>query len=167
VAIPVWAVGQVLAAADVNNWFIPIAAVKPADTGRNTNIVPSNDPDLQFQVAANASYDLTAVVQYKGGTNGASDAQFQINVPGSTTGFVLAYRLTISGLTLSALAVAFGTAFNAGTNGTGNNLPLLIKASLSTAGTAGTVALAWSQNTSSGTNTTVMAGSVLTVQRIG
>src|SRR5262249_38108748 len=145
------------------------AAVKPADTGRNTNIVPSNDPDLQFQVAANASYDLTAVVQYKGGTNGASDAQFQINVPASTTGFVLAYRLTISGLTLSALAVAFasGPASTAGTNGPANTLPLLIKASLSTAGTAGTCALAWAQNTSSGTNTTVMAGSVLMSQRIG
>ena len=167
-AVPTWTPGQVLTSGDVNSWFVPVTAVKPADTGRNTTTTMTADPDLQVSVAANCNYHVKAIIQYKGGTNGASDAQFTITVPASSTGFYLAIRRQITGpLTTNIDWTAFGSATNAGTNGTGVTLPLVLEASLTTAGTAGTVAVGWAQNTSNGTNTTVIAGSQLIVQRTG
>jgi hypothetical protein len=164
--IPVWAVGQVLSASDVNSWFVPLVAVKPSDTARSLTTSVTNDPDLQLSLAANAIYDVTAAIQYKGGANGSTDGQCTLNAPSGATGFWFAHRLQISSLTLSSLTVAFSTNANIGTNGTGNPEPLFIKASVTTS-TAGTLAFAWAQNMSSNTATTMMAGSLISAQRIG
>jgi len=167
-AVPVWAVGQVLSASDVNTWFVPLAAIKPADTGRSSNTTVTADPDLQLAVAANATYEVTAIIQYKGGTNGSSDAQFQLTVPTGTTGFVVVTGVQITSFPTTRIVVAaFGVSVNAGTSGTGNPQGLIIKATVVTAGTAGTLAVAWAQNTSSGTATTVTANSQLTARRTG
>ena len=166
-AIPVWAAGQVLSNSDVNVWFVPIVATKPSDTGRTSTTSITNDPDLQITLAANASYDLTAKLAYKGGTNGASDIQIQVNAPSGATGFWGAVRLQITSFpTTTAIYNPFGNNVNAGTNGTGNPQPFFIHGSVTTT-TAGTLAVAWAQNTSSVTATTMMAGSLLSCQRIG
>jgi hypothetical protein len=167
-AVPVWAVGQVLSASDVNTWFVPITVVKPSDTGRNTTTTMTADPDLTLAVATNSTYEVRALIQYKGGTNNSSDAQFTITAPASSTGFFIGVRRQITGPLTSGIDwTALGGAMNAGTNGTGTVLPLILTATVTTAGTAGNIAVAWAQNTSNGTNTTVMAGSQLILQRTG
>jgi hypothetical protein len=163
-----WAVGDVLSAADMNAWTVPLVAVKPADTGRNTTTTPTADPDLQVAVAAGATYQVTATIQYKGGGNGGSDAKFGISAPASSTGFMIVTRQQITSFpTTTTDWNALGGVSNAGTNGTGNTLPCRIDAVVTTAGTAGNISVIWAQNTSNGTNTTVIANSTLVAQRIG
>jgi len=167
VPVKSWNVGDVLSAADMNAWTVPLAAIKPSDTQRNNTTSVTNDPDLQLSLAAGAVYLVEALVQYKGTTTGNSDIKFTINAPGGATGFWIDIREGIVGFAnvLSATN-AFGVTDNAGTNGTANLEPLFLKASVTTVG-AGTLAFAWAQNTSNATNTTVTAGSILSAQRIG
>ena len=160
-----WSVGDVLTAADMDAWAVPLAAIKSADTARSNTTI-ANDPDLQVTVAASAQYDIRACIRYKGGTNGSSDAQFQINVPASSSGFWMIQRINISGLAVGFADANFGSPLNAGTNGTGNTMQAILSGSITTTNT-GTVAVAWAQNISNGTATTVMANSTLVLQRIG
>src|SRR5215831_533880 len=167
-AVKSWNVGDVLSAADMNAWTVPLAVVKPSDTGRNTTTTPAADPDLTLPVAAGASYEVRATIQNKGGTNGSSDAQFGLSAPSGSTGFVIVTRQQITLFpTTTTDRNALGSVSNAGTNGTGNTLPCRIDAVVNVGGTAGNVAVIWAQNTSSGTNTTVITNSALVAQRIG
>lgn len=164
---PIWAVGQVLTASDVNTWLIPGMAVKTVDTARASTTSATADPELTLAVAANSTYQFTLLVHYNGGTNGASDAQFGLSAPAGSTGFAYCLRSQISGLTFIATLInSFGTVLNAGTNGTSNAVGFVAHGSLKTSSTAGQLACIWSQNTSSGTATTVKAGSYLMAQRI-
>ena len=165
-AVKQWSVGDVLSAADLNVWTVPIVATKTVDTGRNTTTTMTADPELQISVAAGASYAVEAVAAYKGGTNGSSDMQCTLTVPAGTTGFFQCFRRLVSGLSFAGDYKAFGAASDAATNGTTQNQVVLIKSIVTTAGTAGTVAFSWAQNTSNGTNTTVLTGSSLVAQRI-
>ena len=160
-----WNVGDVLSAADMNAWTVPLAVIKPPDTQRNNTTTMTNDPDLQLSLAAGAVYDITAILQYKGTTLNNSDIKVTVNAPGGATGFWINYRLDLS-LLGQCSAQPLGTGQSAGSNGTANLEPYFIKASVTTVG-AGTVAIAWAQNTSNATNTTVTAGSILSAQRIG
>lgn len=164
-----WNVGDVLTASDMNVWTVPIATIKPADTGRNTTTTLTADPDLVIAVAANTIYDVRFLIRYKGGTNGSSDLSMQINVPSGSTGFWVALRDDISAPTGPPGFVdsAFGSALNFATNGTGNTQQALLFASVNTAGTAGNISLLWAQHISNGTNTTLMANSFMVAQRIG
>ena len=164
---PIWAVGQVLTASDVNQWLIPAMVVKTVDTGRASNTTPAADPDLSIAVTANARYVFNMLAVYTGGTNGSSDAQFGLSAPSGATFFGYALRNQISGLTLSNfLLTASSGAINAGTNGTTNFIGFWVQGQLAVSSTAGQFALIWSQNSSNGTATTVKAGSYLTLQRI-
>jgi hypothetical protein len=167
--IPTWSVGEVLSASDVNSWFVPLAAIKASDTGRSSTTVLAADPDLVLAAAASAQYDVRAVIRYKGGTNGSSDAQFQINVPSGASGFWIAQRQNISGGggVIGFADQSFGAALNAGTSGTGNTQQIIISASVTTSASTGNITVLWAQNTSSGTATTVMTGSYIVAQRIG
>lgn len=165
-AVKQWSVGDVLAAADMNAWTVPLASVKPSDTGRANTTSVTADPDLRVTVAAGASYEIRCIVRYKGGANGSSDMQCTITVPASSSGFFVLNRINISGLAVGFDDGNFGTAKNVATNGTGTTMQLLIAASLTTTN-SGTVAFAWGQAQSSGTATTVIAGSTITAQRIG
>src|SRR6516162_1156615 len=149
----------------MNAWTVPLAVIKPSDTQRNNTTTMTNDPDLQLSLAAGAVYDITAILQYKGTTLNNSDIKVTVNAPGEATGFLINYRLDLS-LLGQCSAQPLGTGQSAGSNGTANLEPYFIKASVTTVG-AGTVAIAWAQNTSNATNTTVTAGSILSAQRIG
>ena len=150
----------------MNTWTVPLAVVKPADTSRNTTITVTNDPDLQFTAASGASYWLHGTIEYKGGTSGSSDIKFQINAPTGATGFVNITYITTS-IVGSTDNVQVNVNHSAGTNTTANVEPLTFSGVITTAGTSGIVAFAWAQNTSNGTNTTVIAGSAMIAQRIG
>ena len=58
-----WSVGDVLTAADMNVWAVPLAAFKTANTDRTT-LTASGDPDLTVSVAASAWYSVDAYLVY-------------------------------------------------------------------------------------------------------
>ena len=166
-AVPVWAIGQVLSAADVNNWFVPIVAVKPADTGRATTTAMTADPDLLLPVAANATYDISGCLFYTG-PNTASDLKFTYTLPASASGQYFPCHQNISGIFTGSFAQQWTDTVTANTPGTStaNLMVVFVKGILLTSGTAGNITLSWAQNTSNGT-TTMRANSFLSAQRMG
>src|SRR5262245_58148019 len=167
-AAPVYVAGQVLTAADCNGWFTGPYLIKGSDTSRSSNTTPTADPDLVMPVVANATYWWECRVVYNGGTNGSSDGQFGFSAPAGATGFYESLRNQVSGLTWgNALATSYGTQANVGTNGTGNPISYCATGIVIVSSTAGNLSFFWAQNTSSGTATTVKAGSLLVGKRIG
>lgn len=168
-AVPVWSVGQVLTADDVNQWLTPFTAVKPADTSRASTTTQSADPDLVLALAANASYYITGYITYFGNTQGNGDLKFSFTAPaGSTAQWVPLFVTTSGSLTNTLNPQSPGTSNNvtAGTSAAADRA-VTVWANISTAGTAGNWTLFWAQGTSSGTATIVRANSLLVAQRIG
>lgn len=163
-----WNVGEILAAADLNAWAVPLAAYKAADEPIIASAGTLQDDNaLKLTVAANAVYWLTAVVDYDGGTQGASDLKMGWSVPAST---VMDWTFTGTGTSGSASsgsrADQAGT-LTAGTNGTGNRRIALLSGTVATSAASGTLQFRWCQNTGSATTTTVHAGSLLAAVRVG
>lgn len=165
--VPVWSVGQVLAAADVNNWFVPLAAQKTSDTPRATQSAVTSDPDLVVAVAANALYHVEAILAYEGGTQGSSDFKWQWTGP---SGAVLTsspqYKDT-TGAVIAGGGQSLTFQLSAGTGGSGNTRTVSQGGTLSTAATSGNFTLQWAQNSSNSAATILHAGSSLVLTRIG
>jgi hypothetical protein len=165
-AIPTWTPGEVLASADVNSWFVPLAAVKGSDTSRSSNTTVASDPDLSLAVAANCTYVFSMYLDFEGGTTGASDLKFTWSVPASTT---MRYNIAYS---TASPAVSVSNSFtqasiiSAATNGATVLQGLHAHGSIVTSSTAGNVVLQWAQNTSSGTATILHTQSHLYAFRI-
>jgi len=169
VPIPTWSVGQVLAAADVNNWFVPIAASKPSDTSRASTTTQTADPDLTIALAANASYIINGYLGYANASASAGDLKYSFTAPASNTTLWSSIRIDIaSGTTTIAGPNAAGTANNmtAQTSSTSDR-SVHIFGTVITAGSTGNLTLNWAQNTSNATATIIRANSYLMVQRIG
>jgi hypothetical protein len=163
-----WNIGDVATSADMNTWTVPLVAVKPGDTSRSSTTTQTNDPDLTATVAANATYWVDMWLGYEGGTQGASDLKFGFAVPASAT---LRSSATYTGASGGAITEVYyasgGAALTPGTNGAGNIRGVSLRGTLITAGSSGTFALSWAQNTSSGTATVLHTGSALKLTRIG
>jgi len=169
VAPPVWAVGQVLTASDVNTWLVPGAVVKPADTQRSATTTMTADPDLVIAVTANATYYISGVIFYGGvnGTPGTDGLKCTFAVPASTTGQLFNNHMNLSQTFTQPLATNWTDTTTAGTTGVANIFCLGISGSLLTAGTAGNLTFQWAQAASNGTNLTIKANSFIVAQRIG
>jgi len=166
--IPTWAVGQVLAAADVNSWMVPLDINKAADQSITSNATPANDNTLVQAVPANVKYRFECVIFYSGGTQGSADIKFQFAVPASAT-----YKCTVCFINTSGVQIAeiynddtVTPALQAGTGGAGNKRAILMKGTVTIGGTAGNFAFQWAQGTSNGTATTVHADSYLHLRRV-
>lgn len=162
-AIPVYVVGQVLPAADVNTWFLPRAAVKPSDQTVTSSTVLVNDTALVVAVDASATYEVFTELFWTPVAGGA--------VPGMSLDFAIPagatmiYRvISASGPPLSGVAGTPGTGFNA--NSAGTYSILSIHGVCVVAGTAGNLQFKWAQSTSSGTSTVVKANSFISARRI-
>lgn len=164
--IPTWAVGQVLSANDVNQWFVPLAVVKPADTSRNSTTTMSNDPDLVLNVAASATYYVSGVIFYDGPAAGSSDIKYTFTVPTGASGQYFLPRQSLAGNFADAFSHFWTDTNTANTNSVGTFMILGVMGLLITT-TAGALRFQWAQNTSNATNTRVRANSFLTAQRIG
>jgi hypothetical protein len=164
--IPTWSVGQVLASADVNNWFVPLAAYKTADLGRTTTTLTA-DPDLTVAVAANAVYRVECQLYYKSTatTNGFS---WTWTIPaGTTAGDYSALYTAPSGNLLyehDQWTDSAHTAQNAAT--AGNIRGVTICGTLATNGSAGSFTVNWASDNATPT-TTLIARSHLVLTRIG
>ena len=151
----------------MNNWFVPIPRVKAADTSRASATTESNDPDLSMTVAANSTYWVDLFLNYEGGTQGAADLKLGFAVPASATLRSSAdYVNSSGGAVTEVYYTSGGAALIPGTNGAGNIRGLSLRGTLITAGSSGTFALSWAQNTSSGTATILHTGSALVLRLI-
>lgn len=165
----VWSVGDVLTAADLNAWAVPLTAIKASDTSRTSTTTIADDPDLVIAVAANASYRFWAYINYQGAATGSGDLKWSFSVPASATGRYQSLSVNTAG-TLSPLLIGptwtMASVNSAGTNGASNAMSLTMHGTLVVAGTAGSVTFRWAQNTSSGTSTSVLAQSAMSLDRI-
>lgn len=163
---PTWAVGQVLTAADVNGWFVPVATYKTADTGRTT-VTLSADPDLTMTVAANAVYAVDGELFYKSTTAG-TDFSWSFTIPaGAGAGLYHAIYIGSGGGAVVANTNQWTDTGNAADATLANTLyAVTVRGTLSTGGSSGTFAVTWAA--SSGAPTTTLATrSRMVLTRIG
>jgi hypothetical protein len=164
-AIPTWTVGEVLASADVNNWFVPRCVVKPSDTSRASNTTFSNDPALLLPFEANSVFQFTAGIDYEADATG--DFKFQWTVPaGASMLYLFSAYTPADNITLNGGNGA-SSPFTIGGAGAGTRRALLCTGVVTIGSTAGNLAFQWAQAASSATAAIVHAQSYLTAFRVG
>jgi hypothetical protein len=158
--------GQILASADVNSWFVPLAAPKLSDTSRPSTTTLANDPALALPLAANATYWFMTEVIYEA-PNPAGDLKFQWTVPaGAVLNGQFLFRIFGGGDDLHSPITA-GALQTTNGSGAGVNLVLGAFGTIIMSSTAGNLNFQWAQNTSNATPTIVHTGSGLMAWRTG
>lgn len=147
------------------NSMLPLTVIKPADESVTSSVTLQNDNDLLASVVANAQYDVECMLNYEGGTQGASDLKAGFTVPSGATLKLCPAYVDTSGNFHIGNNLTGGTTISAGSNGAGVPRTLTMTGTLVVGSTAGTLQLQWAQNTSSGTPTIVHTGSSLTLTR--
>jgi len=163
-AAPTWTTGEVLYAADVNAWFVPLVGLKTADLGRTgTNLVV--DPDLQFNLVAGSQYEIRAAIFYKcSGTT--SSFQWGWVVPaGSSAGLYHANYKGLSGGIVIEADMWTDSAHQGYVNTANFIYSIDIIGTIDAGSTGGTFGLTWAAYTA-GNTITVCARSHITARRI-
>ena len=165
--VPTWAAAQVLTASDINQWFVPLAVVKSADTSRTSTTSLTADPHLTLSVAASATYQVDVVLLYKG-PSGAGFFQWDFDVPTSAVFPNVASYTNSSGNATVQYNAAGVTSQWANTEGTGgtNDDAIRIGGTLVVSSTAGTFDLKWAQHASNGTAVSLLANSYMMLRRL-
>lgn len=162
---PTWVVGQVLAASDVNSWFVDLVAIKGSDQSVTSSTALVGDLALFVPLAASCTYVINMMVNYEGGTQGASDIQWTFVPPTGSTFHYQGRYLDTGGT--AQLPYLTGTSVNhAGTNGAGVIRSLGITGLIQVSTTAANLSFDFAQNTSNGTSTIVHAASWMTARRV-
>ena len=164
---PVYTPGQVLGAADCNNWFMPKVAYKAADTTRASTVTPANDPDLTIPVVVNAFYAFQCYLFFEGSATVSQGLKINWVV---STGTTLRYHAIFTdasnnqstGVSYTATGTPTG-----GTNGAGSLRGMTMHGSLFTGSTAGSLTLQWSQNVNEAATVTLHAQSYMMLSRMG
>ena len=153
---PVWVPGQVLAASDVNSWFLPVAVAKLADQSRtnSTTLVP--DSELFVTVAASATYWFQLYLDYEGAAGASTGGiQWQLNIPSGGMRYHAIHE------TPGGLAAVVETG-----KGAGVLCGLSLRGTIAISTTGGNVTLSWGQFAANATPTIVHAQSAMMLQRI-
>lgn len=164
--IPTWVPGQVLAAADVNSWFVPLSATRTTDQSVTSSTTLVNDNTLFLPLAVNAVYMVEAWLTYVSGTG--ADMKIDWSVPaGATFNYSMLHNEGGgTGFGNSDLLYQPGsTTFLIGS--TGSQRCFMVRGNITTAGTAGNLQYRFAQNTSSATSATMKALSWLAAIRVG
>lgn len=168
--IPTWSVGEVLASADVNAWFVDEAAYTTvAQHAINTTTLASIT-SLALPVAANALYAWELYLLYDGGTLGSSDLKVNFTVPSGTIGAFQTLAYNGAGALVDRLGFVIPVSPNLvfGTEGAGNLRSVTILGTIDTAAAAGTLQPQFAQNTAfAAADTIIHIGSFMTLSRIG
>lgn len=141
--------------------------IKPGNTSRASTTTISADPHLTFAVVP-GTYRIDAVLFYD--ADSAADLKLGWTAPSGTTGAWWPGGSDSSNTTQAATA-RWGALTDIGTNtlpvaGIGSGTVVTCRpVGTAVVTTAGTLALAWAQNASSATATTVRANSWLTLRR--
>ena len=159
-AVKVFNVGQVLAAADVNAWFIPTSiAVKPSDEGR-TATAYSNDSNMLLAVSANASYMIEGALEFD--ATFGEDFKTKFTVPSAAAGL-----WNDEGNSSTPNAISWVTS-TPGVGATPTLVTVTILGCFVTGANAGNLQLQWAKNAAgAGTTTTLKKNSYLMAWRIG
>jgi len=170
-AMKVFNVGDVLAAADVNEYLVnTLYADKPSDTSRASTTTIANDPDLTLPVGASKKYELDMQVVYTA-VNSTGDLKFVFTVPASAV-----FTGSLFGVAIGSSALAFppyqasgllitGPAQTVAGGGIAQNA-LRVSGILAVAGTSGSITFQWAQGTSNATPTVVKQGSYMRLRRV-
>lgn len=171
-----WAAGALTAAQlneQVRDNFLavnPPAITKAADESLNLSAVLQNDNELSYAIADTGVFDIEAGLVVTSAANAAGDFSVGFSFPTGTLNLFghgpdislasgnigTTHHGVVLGATSGTSALAFGCSTTASF--------ILIKARF-TATATGTLQLMWSQQASNANNTTVKAGSYLTVRQ--
>ena len=163
-AVPVWAVGQVLTASDVNTWLVDQVAVKGTATHYNGTAY-ANDPELVLPVAANAAYRFYCYLHYDGGPMGSSDLNVEWAVPSGATYSLHADGYNAGNVDLAGNTYQNGTGIVFGTSGAGVLRGATMTGILTVSSTSGNLQLQARQNTADATDTIIHVQSYLRLTR--
>jgi|GEM_PF-6699047 len=150
-------------------YTFPRVVRKNANEIVNNSSTLQNDDELIFPVDANAEYAFEATIFYDSGTT--PDAKFAVAVPtGSTLAVGQVGATTAAAGNSGSVSYAAGTTSgtqpaNVGGAGTGTRLVEILRGTVKTASTAGSIQLQWAQANADLSDTTVFAGSSLRVER--
>ena len=159
-AAPTWTSGEVLSAADVNSWFVPLAAYKTSSTNRSSTSI-TIDPDLQLTLDASAVYEIRGGIIYQStvacrhawtypsGAAGGYASSFNLAGTGAGT-----WGYTFSATNIDAAALG------ASVNG------ITVLGFIQTSTTSGTFGFKWG-SASGPASLTIGVGSYLVARRIG
>lgn len=165
-AIPTWSVGQILAAADVNSWFVPLAAYKASTLTRTSTTTLADDPDLTVPVAASSYYTVSVFLSYQAAATGVN-FKWTFTLPsGSDTG-IYGVNFFDTSNTLTVGIRNWADTVAGGTVGANVGYPATVKGMIHTGGTGGNMTLQWAQNTSSTNGTSLNAKSHMILQKVG
>jgi hypothetical protein len=148
----------------------PLEARKQSDTPITSSTTLTADPELFFQVEANAVYLMDGWLKYD--ADAAADINLDWTAPSGSLGEWTATGASIdtagaaNGYSVQLAATDIEAARSFGGAGAGANLTLDIKGTLRVGATAGTYQLLWAQRVSSATATTVYTDSWLRLLRI-
>ena len=166
-AVKSWNPGDVLTAADMDAWAVPLAAIKAGDTSRTSTTTLANDPDLSLTYAGPASYRFWLFLDYEGGTAGASDLKFTFVVGSGTLRWTGVYTLAVGGPSPATIQTGSTLAAAATAGTVPPNLEAVTLQGTLVTTAPGTLTLQWAQNTSSATSTILHAQSAMVLDRIG
>jgi len=147
VGVPVWSVGQVLSADDVNTWFVPVAVVKQDDQTVTSSTALANDDALFVTVAANAEYTFRCWIDYIG--LAGVGLKWGWSVPSGTTMRYSCFHNEGGSTGYGNSHIVYGE----GDTGLGEaNSPTVtaldMKGDVTTSSTSGTLHFEWAQNNS-------------------
>lgn len=148
----------------------PVSAWYPAGgTTARTATAQVADPYLTVSLQANAVYRVELYLHYNGGAGGSAGyIEWSWTNPTSSNWYYVSHFLNAgTGVGTIAEQTGTGTGQYAYTDGVSTTLGLTQHGTLITAGTAGSLTFNWGCQNNSGTNTHVVAGSLLTATRIG
>ena len=151
------------------NEIQPLQAIKSAGQSVTSSTTLVSDTALAIALpVANAQYIFRAMCYYyKGGTLGASDLKLVWAIPSGASLVYMINGVGTGGSWFDGGGFAGGGGAQAfGTQGTSTQCGVLFCGSLIVGSTTGTLQLEWAQNTSSGTATTVEAGSLASLTRV-
>jgi len=157
--------------ADISARGIALCRYKAATTSRASNITPSNDPDLTIALAAAGTYQFEGLLFIGNTTTGTQGFAFNVNYSGTFSSGQMEADGVINGAAASPLegSVASGVApktFTYAQTVTGNVQDYLNIRGYVVATGAGTLAVSWSQNTTSANNTNMVLGSYFKVTQV-
>ena len=105
-------------------------------------------------------------LNFVGAAIGTADLKIAWTFPSGLTLSAQPFYIDTSGGTRIAVQQIQTSVLAAGTAGAGNNTSMSLRGTVVVSSTAGNLQLQWAQNTSNATATSVLAGSVLWLQRI-
>jgi hypothetical protein len=152
-----WNVGDILAAADMNSWTVPLAAVATGSQAV-TGTTGTADNTLSVAVAANAIYSVELYMRVEGTASTAFVASF--NGPSGST-FSATYANAAA-----TNDIGLGSVFGIGSlTGPSTAESFVVVGTLNTAGTAGNLSLQFAAG-GAGNTVTRLGNSRLVLQRI-